>query len=191
MLFAYLLSQSGGQVETSRIATALKISRITVENHLQAMEITQTLTRVRPFFGSGQREIVKMPKIYAFDTGYVTFVRGWDPLRPQDYGILWEHLVLEFLQARFPDQAIRYWRNKAGQEIDFVLVKSRDQIDAVECKWDPTDFDASALHMFRSFYPKGDNYLVCPSADHSYVKGFGSILVRICVPDEIGKHETA
>ena len=27
----------------------------------------------------------------------MSFARGWDPLRPDDFGTLWEHLVLEHL----------------------------------------------------------------------------------------------
>ena len=53
-LFEYVLRQSGGQLETSRTATALGISRATVDSHLQALEITQALTLVRPFHGGGQ-----------------------------------------------------------------------------------------------------------------------------------------
>ncbi len=186
-LFEYLLRQSGGQIETSRAACELKISRQTVESHLKALEITHAVTSVRPFFGGGQKEVVKMAKIYGFDTGFITFVRGWDPLRPQDNGILWEHLVLEYLQAAFPNEAIRYWRDQAGKEIDFVLVRRRDQVDTIECKWNPSDFDPSALKVFRSYYPKGDNYLVGPITGAGYLKNFGKLAVRICGPSEVRK----
>ncbi|MBI1992119.1 MAG: ATP-binding protein [Candidatus Omnitrophica bacterium] len=184
-LFEYLLKQSGGQVESSRAASALGISRVTVEHHLQALEITHAVTRIRPFFGGGQKEILKMPKAYGFDTGFITFVRGWDPLRMQDHGILWEHLVLESLQACAPNDTIRYWRDKAGREVDFVLVKRRDHVDAVECKWNPSEFDPSGLKVFRSYYPKGDNYLVSPVTGDAYLKRFGSLTVRICDPSGV------
>ena len=185
VLFEYLLRQSGGQIETAKAASELKISRLTVERHLRALEITHAITLIRPFFGNGQKEIVKMPKIYGFDTGFITFVRGWDPLRPQDYGILWEHLVLEHLQAYFPNDTVRYWRDKAGREIDFVLARSRDQIDTIECKWNPLEFDSSALHLFRSYYPKGKNYLVSPLTVPSYSRKFGSLTVKLCDPSGI------
>ena len=181
-LFEYLLRQSGGQIETARVASELKISRITVENHLSALEVTHAVSCVRPFFGSGQKEIVKMPKVYGFDTGFITFVRGWDPLRPQDHGILWEHLVLEHLQATLPHETIRYWRDKAGREVDFVLARRRDQVDTIECKWNPSDFDPSALKVFRSYYPKGNNYLVSPLTGESYLKNFGNLTLKISSP---------
>jgi len=184
-LFEYLLRQSGGQFEVTKTAAALGITRPTVESHLSALEITHAVTLVRPFHGGGQNELVKQPKVYAFDSGFVSFARGWDPLRPDDCGTLWEHFVLEQLQARFPDTPVRYWRDKAGREVDFVLAHRRDEVDAIECKWDPGAFDSSALKLFRSYYPKGRNYLVSPSGAPDYTKRFGSHDVRVCTPAEL------
>jgi hypothetical protein len=181
-LFEYILRQSGGQLERARAAAALGISRPTVESHLRALEITHAITLVRPFHGAGQRELVKLPKVYAFDTGFVSFVRGWDPLRPEDHGILWEHLVLEHLQAHLPDLPIRYWRTKTGREIDFVLARSRERVDALECKWDPAEFDSVSLREFRAHYPKGRNFLVTPRESPPYAKRFGGLEVTVCNP---------
>lgn len=185
-LFEYLLLQSGGQLEISRTATALGISRPTVVSHLQALEITHAISLVRPFHGGGQKELVKMPKVYGFDTGFVSFARGWDPLRPEDYGILWEHLVLEHLQAHLPEIPVRYWRDKTGREVDFVLVRGRNRIDAVECKWDATAFDPASLTVFRSHYPVGRNYLVAPLSGPPYSRRVGKLEVIVCRPDGMG-----
>lgn len=184
-LFEYLLRQSGGQLEVTKTAAALGITRPTVESHLQALEITHAITLVRPFSGGGQKEIVKQPKAYGFDTGFVSFARGWDTLRPDDCGSLWEHLTLEHLQAHLPETPIRYWRDKSGNEIDFVLPRSRDAMDAIECKWNPAAFDASALKVFRSYYPNGRNYLVSPMEAPAYVKRFGELQVTLCEPGGI------
>ena len=184
-LFEYILRQSGGQLEVTKAATALGITRPTVESHLQALEITNAITRVRPFHGGGRNELVKSPKIYAFDTGFVSFARGWDPLRPEDLGTLWEHFVLEHLQARFADTPVSYWRDKVGREVDFVLAQRRDEVDAIECKWDPGAFDSTALQVFRTYYPKGRNYLVTPSGETAYVRRFGHLEVRVCSPAEL------
>ena len=113
---------------------------------------------------------------------FVSFARGWDPLRPDDCGLLWEHLVLESLQAAFPDEPIRYWRDKAGYEVDFVRVRSRDEVDAVECKWDAGAFDPAALKVFRSHYPKGRNYLVTPLTGPAYLKRFAKLEVSVGNP---------
>jgi len=181
-LFEYVLRQSGGQWEVTKTATALGITRPTVESHLRALEITHAVTVVRPFHGGGQHELVKQAKVYAFDTGFVSFARGWDPLRPDDYGILWEHLVLEHLQAHFPDTPARYWRDKDGHEMDFVLAHRRDAVDAVECKWNPDGFDSVALKVFRRYYPHGRNYLITPAAETAYTRSYGDVPITVCPP---------
>jgi predicted AAA+ superfamily ATPase len=181
-LLEYLLRQSGGQFEVTRTASALGITRPTVESHLRALEITHAVTVLRPFHGGGQSEIVKQPKVYGFDTGFVSFARGWDPLRPSDFGSLWEHLVLEHLQAHVPDTPIQYWRDKSGHEVDFVLPRSRDEVDAIECKWDPGAFDDAALKLFRAYYPRGRNFLLTPSGDPAYDRRYGDLIVRVCTP---------
>ena len=58
----------------------------------------------------------------------------------------------------------------SGREVDFVVRKNRDEVDAIECKWDPRSFEANALKAFRSRYPDGRNYLVCPDAGPGYEK---------------------
>ena len=78
-LFEYLLKQSGGQFGATRTASALGIGRPTVESHLRALETTHAVTLLRPFFGGEQKEVIKMPKIYGFDTGFVSFSRGLGP----------------------------------------------------------------------------------------------------------------
>ena len=183
--FEYCLRQSGGQFEQTKAASAVGITRPTVESHLRALEITHAVTLVRPFHGGGQNEIMRQPKVYAFDTGFVSWARGWEPLRPDDCGALWEHVVLEHLQAHFPDTPVRYWRDKQGRAVDFVMARGRDEVDVIECKWNSAAFDRAALDVFRSHYPKGRNYLVSPSGASGHTKQFGSHEVRVCTPSEI------
>ncbi|MCX6877997.1 MAG: DUF4143 domain-containing protein [Verrucomicrobia bacterium] len=105
----------------------------------------------------------------------MSFARGWDPLRPDDCGTLWEHLVLEHIQAQFPETPACYWRDKAGHEVDFILTHRRDQVDVIECKRQPGAFDSAALKLFRSYYPKGRNFLVTSSGDPAYTKRYGNM----------------
>ncbi len=182
-LFEYMMKQSGGLLAVSGVARALGISRQTVDSHVRALEATHALTVVRPFHGGGQGEIVKMPKAYAFDTGFVSFSRGWDPLRPSDYGTLWEHLVLEYLLAHGHEWQVQYWRDASGHEVDFVIARNRDHVDVIECKWDPRQFDPAGLAVFRSYYPNGSNYVVGPLSVDGYVKTYSNLEVHVCNPD--------
>lgn len=183
-LFEYVLRQSGGLFEAAKAAGVLGVSRQTVDAHLHALAATHAATIVRPFFGGGQREILKMPKVYAFDTGFVSFVRGWDPLRPDDRGPLWEHIVLEYLQAHAHTLTIQYWRDTAGREVDFVIQRNRDEVDAIECKWNPRQFETAALRAFRARYPGGKNYLICPNEGHSYKKSLNGMDIIVVDPSK-------
>lgn len=184
-LLEYLLRQSAGLLDVTKAASALGISRPTVDSHLQALQMTHAITLIRPFHGGGQKELVRVPRLYGFDTGFVSFARGWDPLRADDCGSLWEHLVLEHFQAHLPDVPVHYWRDKAGREVDFVVVRTRDEVDAIECKWDPAEFDSAGLKAFRSFHPKGKNYLVSPLNIPSYLKRSDSMEIKVCNPSGI------
>ncbi len=183
--FEFCLRQSGGQFEQTTAARAVGITRPTVESHLRALEITHAVSLVRPFHGGGQNEIVRQPKVYAFDTGFVSWALGWEPLRTDDCGFLWEHLVLEDLLARLPDDSIHYWRDKQGREVDFVLPRNRGVVDAIECKWNPSAFDSKALRAFRSAYPTGQNYLVTPSGGTAYQRREGDLKITVCGPADI------
>ena len=187
-LFEYLLRLSGGLLDVSKTATALGISRPTVNSHLQALEITHAIFLLRPFHGGGQKELVRIPRIYGFDTGFVSFAKGWSPLRSTDIGFLWEHLVLDHLKAHLPDFPIYYWRDKTGREIDFVVVRNRDEVDTIECKWDPTEFDTAGLKAFRSSYPRGINYVVSPLTVPAYAKSLNSMKIKVCDPSGIERN---
>jgi hypothetical protein len=145
-------------------------------NWLDVLQVTQVARLVRPFSGGGRHEILAQPKLYAFDTGFVCHARGWDRLRPEDFGILWEHLVLDTLLAA-PVPEVKFWRDKSKREVDFVIPRSRDSVDAIECKWSPEAFDPGNLAAFRAIYPSGRNFVCCPNLTKSYERSFGNLSV--------------
>lgn len=179
-LFRLLLRQSGGQLDYSQLANLSEMSRVTVKAHIEAMQIAHVLHLLRPFHGGGKREIVSRPKCYAFDTGFVTFEKGWDTIRNDDRGLLWEHLVLDSLRFRCADEDIYYWQDKSRREIDFVIRRGRDRVDAVECKINPDRLDAAAVEAFRALYPAGDNYIVSPAVKTPARLRRGELVFTVC-----------
>jgi len=155
-----LMRQSGGLFEATSLARDAGVSRPTILTWIDILEATRAIALVRPHHGGASREIVAQPKVYAFDTGFVCWAKRWDSLREDDLGTLWEHLVLETLQSVGAE--IRFWRDKDKHEIDFVLPKARDAVDAIECKWGGESLGAKTLARFRDAYPKGKNWVVSP-----------------------------
>jgi len=155
-----IFNESGGMFDASRYAAKCELSRQTVKGYLSIMEATAVVNVIRPFSGNNTNEIVSMPKTYGFDTGFIAFIKNWDSLRRDDYGLMWEHLVLNELAAVMQDGRIYYWRDKQQHEIDFIIKGGRNEVHAIECKWQSSQFDASNLKIFRKYHPKGINYVV-------------------------------
>ncbi len=179
-LFRVLLRQSGGQLDYGRLATLSEMSRPTVMSHVQALATAHALHLLRPFHGGGAGEIVRRPRCYAFDTGFVTFEKGWDRIRDEDRGLLWEHLVLDTLRIRFGDERVYYWRDKSHHEVDFVIRRARDRVDLVECKINPDHVEATAIRAFRALHPEGKDYVVSPGVKQPYRIRRGGRVLTVC-----------
>jgi predicted AAA+ superfamily ATPase len=179
-----LLRQSGGLLDVTKIAAESQISRPTVMNWLEIYQVTHVAHIVRPFSAGGRRELIAQPKVFGFDTGLVCHARGWDHLRSDDCGILWEHLALDTLIALGLPK-IHFWRDKQQREVDFVVPRSRDAVDAIECKWQPDAFEPRGLAAFREHYPKGNNFVVSPLNGPAYQRSVSGMKVSFVSPSEM------
>ena len=173
-----LLAQSGGIFEATSFARPCEVSRATISNYLSVLEATFVVHVVRPFSSHRPTEIVSAPKVYGFDTGFICYYRGWDKLRSEDAGTLWEHFVLNEILAQTQSRGISYWRDKRGHEVDFILARRRSEPLAIECKWSASDFDATNIKSFRRQYPRGDNFVVAADVKRPFTRHYADVRVR-------------
>jgi len=178
-----LLIHSGGMFEATRYATPCEVSRTTIANYLAVLEATFAVHVLKPFSTRRASEIVSAPKVYGFDTGFVCYHRGWSRLRPEDLGILWEHLVLNEMHAHLQTRNICYWRDKRRHEVDFVLPRRRGGPIAVECNWSADSFEGRGLRAFRTAYPKGENYIVCQDVARPFERDLNGVRVTFLALD--------
>jgi predicted AAA+ superfamily ATPase len=135
---------------------------------------------VRPFSSHKPTEIVAAPKVYGFDTGFVAYFRGWETLRQDDKGPLWEHLVLnEFHSLTQGGEEIRYWRDKQDHEVDFIWSRRGRPPVAIECKWSSANASAENLAYFRKHYPEGENWVVAADVKTPFQRKLGPLTVRM------------
>ncbi len=186
-LFKLICLRSGGQLDIGDLAKEVGISRPSVMSYLDALEVTNAIFRIAPFFGGGHREIVKQPKIYAFDTGFIAHVRGWESIRETDRGHLWENLVLDELRSVFPPSSIHYWRDKSQREVDFIVEQPAGHVDAIEAKINPESFSHESLNVFRQQYPNGRNFLVCPFVKKMYLIRKNNLEINVCSTSDLGR----
>lgn len=174
-----LFSNSSGIFEATAYAAPCEVSRGTIVNYLAALETTSVVHVIRPFSEKKSNEIVSAPKVYGFDTGFVCAFKGWNELRKDDLGFLWEHYVLNELMGYLQTKGIRYWRDKRGHEVDFVLTPRGKPPIAIECKWSTRNADFDNLQAFRRRYPEGKNYLVAQDVEKTYSKTDDAISITI------------
>ena len=186
-LFEMLLVESGAIFEATRFARACEVSRQTVMNYLEVLEATFVMHVVRPFASNTSAEIVAAPRVYGFDTGFVAYHRGWSPLRRDDYGPLWEHLVLNELHAASQRRDVQYWRTKTGHEVDFIVAKRRSAPIAIECKWSQDAFDPAGMWAFRQRYPAGENVLVAADVKRASRRRVGGLDVQVIGLPHVGE----
>lgn len=173
-----LMTQSGGIFEANRFACPCEVSRSTISNYLSVLEVTYIVNIIRPFSSYRPTEIISAPKIYLFDIGFICYYRGWNELRQDDLGILWEHLVLNEIQANLQSRRILYWRDKNGHEIDFILLKKQSEPIAIECKWTFSEFEPKNIKIFRKKYPCGNNYVVTTDVTTPFSRMYDNVSVR-------------
>ena len=155
-----LWAQSGGLCQLSSFTAACEASRQTLANYLDVFQLTGVVNVLRPFATHPARELVAMPKVYAFDTGFACHARGWSHLRPEDLGGLWEHLVLDELLVTFEEEDLHYWRDKQQHELDFLWKPRGHPPVAIECKWRAAQFDPAAFRAFLTLHPGAVCWLV-------------------------------
>jgi predicted AAA+ superfamily ATPase len=70
-------------------------------------------------------------KAYCGDIGFLYATTG-----KVDWGKLYENAVFLELKRRLKAQEICYWRNKAGEEVDFIIKRGRDVDEAYQVVYD-------------------------------------------------------
>jgi uncharacterized protein len=166
--FELLLCQSGGLFEASSFSAPCGVTHPTILNYLSVLESTYVAHVIRPFNKGKAKEITSAPKVYGFDSGFIAYYKGWNSLRPTDYGELWEHFVLNEMHGEIPRNRILYWRDKAKHEIDFIYQpRGKDPI-AIECKWDAEAFKIKNFKAFSSLYPDSKKIVVAHNINDAY-----------------------
>lgn len=108
------------------------------------------------------------------DTGFVRHARGLVAARPEDFGVMWEHYVLNEVNAQLPSVTPRYWRTKHDQEVDFVFDRRASGLLAVECKWSDASLGKLAgLKAFLGAYPGTEAAIGVPTLQREYTIGLG------------------
>lgn len=159
LLSRHLAVQSGQIVVYANLAQAAMLDFRQVKKHLAILFETYVCAEVSPYFTNRQKELVKNPKIYFYDTGFRNYLveNMVAPENRPDGGSLVENQVfIRLNQLKNEMTHIHFWRTKAGAEVDFVL-KQNERLIPVEVKYaafSEPKIPRGMLSFIHSFAPE-------------------------------------
>ncbi|ABE04244.1 AAA family ATPase [Rickettsia bellii] len=159
----------GQIVNFSSLALDCGISHTTARQWLGILEASYIIFFLQPFYKNFNKRLIKMPKLYFYDTGIACTLLGLEKEQQLEThylkGALYENLViLELLKGRLNlglPANFYFWKDKSGHEIDFVA-EWGGTIKAVEIKFNST-FQPDYVKNLNYFYkldPNIESYLV-------------------------------
>ncbi len=125
-LLKLLAFQIGSQVSLAELATALELSRVTVDRYIDLLEKSFVIFRLGGFSRNLRKEVTKMDKIYFYDLGVRNALIGnLNLLKDRDdVGKLWENFLMVERAKRLSYAgeiySHHYWRLSSGAELDLV-----------------------------------------------------------------------
>lgn len=144
----YLSNNIGGVLSYDSAAKVLGISFPTLKKYLDALEKSYLIALTPPYYKNRNKEISKQPKVYFVDTGMRNAVAGL--FESVVDGKLFENYVFsELMKAGFSP---KYWRTKAGAEVDFVI-EAGEKIIPIECKVHADSANRSLNSFINAYSP--------------------------------------
>lgn len=134
-------SRIGQLISASALAADTGITVNTAQAWLAALEASNIILLLKPYFMNLGKRLVKAPKLYFMDTGLAAFLNGIQS--PQELlqlnlaGPFFEnHVVTEAYKAQSlvaGEGNLFYYRDHHGREVDLVLAKGA-HLHLLECK---------------------------------------------------------
>ena len=134
-VLSLLAARTGQLADYFSISQDSGVSSVTVKEWIGYLERADLIYTLKPYFNNLNKRLLKTPKFYFLDTGLATRLQGWSDATPlmssPQIGSLFETLVLaeivKFIRNYGKNWELFFWRNKEGEEIDF-LIKNRPAI---------------------------------------------------------------
>lgn len=160
----------GQLLNLSSLAVDAGISQTTATSWISMLEASYLCFRLCPYYNNFKKRLVKMPKLYFYDSGLVCFLLGIETPQQLEIhtlrGAIFEGFILsEMYKKRFnqgQQSNLYFWRDHLGLEIDIVR-EIGQQLQSIEIKSSAT-FQSSFLDNLRKFskidHPQMNNTLV-------------------------------
>lgn len=124
-LLQLLANRIGRLINYQDLANQTNLSVPTVKHYLWYSEKTFITEPVTPYFTSKEKELVKTPQYYFWDSGLRNHLLSIQILdqHSTDFGFLFQQFVFLLLKHRMTSAvpSLHYWRTQNQAEVDFVV----------------------------------------------------------------------
>jgi hypothetical protein len=145
-LLELLRTRVGSCLSYSAFSEDLQVAPNTVKKYVGILESLNIIFLLRPYHRRLARSLLKEPKVYFYDSG---FVKGDEGVRLENTcaQALLKHV--QFLQdVKGKTVELNYLRTKEGREVDFVIVEEDEPAQLIEAKF-ADDAPAKSLLYFK------------------------------------------
>jgi len=178
--------RTGQCLNLSSLGNDCGITHNTAKSWLSILEATYLVFLIRPYYRNLNKRLIKMPKLYFYDTGLACSLLGIQTVAQLDThylkGGLFESFVLsEIIKDRFNkgmEPNCFYWRDRKGNEIDCVM-EAGDSVLRVEIKAGKTiseDFFTGIRYWDKLAGETGKNAFVIYGGDENQKRTSATIL---------------
>lgn len=165
LMMLALPERVGAPLSVNALREDLQVSHKTADAWLGALERLYAIFRLPPFGSPRLRAVKKQCKHYHFD---------WT-LAPED-GARFENLtachLLKWVHCQQDteglDLELRYFRDKDGREVDFVVEQQGTPSLLVECKWSDAAPDRGIKYL-KARFPKAEAWQISATGVKDYV----------------------
>ena len=169
LLVSLLRERVGSPISYASLARDIEVSPHTVKRWITTLENMYLLFRITPYHRNIARAVLKEPKVYFYDTGYV---EGNDGQRFENQIAVSLRKWLHFLEdTQGHHRQLHYLRDKEKREVDFVIADNKKVIQLIEAKLSD-DHVATALRYYhQQLQPEKSIQLVYNEERSKTVKG--------------------
>jgi uncharacterized protein len=149
ILIQQLRSRVGSPLSYNALAEDLQVSPNTIKKYVQILESLYIIFLIHPFHKNIARSILKMPKVYFYDTAYIE----------GDPGNRLENTVavslLKYVQylndVKGENIHLHYLKTKENKEVDFVIVRNGKPVQFLEVKYSDKELSPSLNYFAVRF----------------------------------------
>ncbi|MDR0829986.1 MAG: ATP-binding protein [Prevotellaceae bacterium] len=179
-VFARFMKLCAGRIGTvlniSALANDADISVNTAKSWLSLMEASYILFFVQPYSGNLNRRLIKMPKMYFYETGLACSLLNIERKKQIENfymrGNLFENMIFsELIKSRLNKGLpvnFYFLRDAKGNEIDIIIKKANTTV-LIEIKASETQLQSHLKNIvhFRKEFPQTENYLIYAGKEES------------------------